>query len=103
LCFADESFLTDDFLNRVIDWIPGMKGIRVRDLQRFVRWRDPNECLFNYMMESTEKACKASAIIVHSFDALDRARSSECSLLNVSSCLSYRPASIASQSSTLLS
>uniref|UniRef100_A0A6N2LN58 Anthocyanidin 3-O-glucosyltransferase n=1 Tax=Salix viminalis TaxID=40686 RepID=A0A6N2LN58_SALVM len=31
----DESFLTNDLLNRVIDWIPGMKGIRVRDLQRF--------------------------------------------------------------------
>ncbi|KAB5519195.1 hypothetical protein DKX38_023514 [Salix brachista] len=40
-----------------------MKGIRVRDLQRFVRWRDPNDCLFNYAMESTEKAYKASAII----------------------------------------
>jgi hypothetical protein len=72
VCFAYESFLTNDFLNRVIDWIPGMKGIRVRDLPRYARWKDPNDCVFNHNMESTEKACKASAIIVHSFDALEQ-------------------------------
>ncbi|XP_052303727.1 7-deoxyloganetin glucosyltransferase-like isoform X1 [Populus trichocarpa] len=68
----DDSFLTNDFLNKVIDWIPGMIGIRVRDLPRFFRWMDLNDCWFNHTMESAEKACKASAIIVHSFDALEQ-------------------------------
>jgi hypothetical protein len=33
---------------------------------------DLNDCWFNHTMKSAEKACKASAIIVHSFDALEQ-------------------------------
>ncbi|KAJ0027300.1 hypothetical protein Pint_36584 [Pistacia integerrima] len=66
----DESYLTKE-LDTVIEWIPGMKDIRIRDLPSFVRSTDPDDILFNLTMEATEKASKASAILIHTFDALE--------------------------------
>uniref|UniRef100_A0A6N2L8T5 Glycosyltransferase n=1 Tax=Salix viminalis TaxID=40686 RepID=A0A6N2L8T5_SALVM len=68
----DDSFLTNGYLDRVVDWIPGMKDIRLRDLPSFLRTTDPNDCLFNFCMESVERALSASAIIFHTFDALEQ-------------------------------
>ena len=34
LIFVDASCLTNGFLDKVIDWIPGMKGICLRDLPK---------------------------------------------------------------------
>ena len=70
--FADESFQTNDFADRIIDGIPGMKGLRLRDIPRFSRSMDPNGWVFNNAMEAAESASKASAIIVHTFDALEQ-------------------------------
>ena len=30
--YADQSWLTNGFLDQVIDWVPGFEGIRLRDL-----------------------------------------------------------------------
>ncbi|KAG5252565.1 7-deoxyloganetin glucosyltransferase [Salix suchowensis] len=49
-----------------------MKDIRLRDLPTFFRTTDPNDCLFNFCMESVERALSASAIIFHTFDALEQ-------------------------------
>lgn len=35
LC-ADESYLTNGYLDTVIDWIPGMKDIRLKDLPSLI-------------------------------------------------------------------
>ncbi|KAB2610788.1 7-deoxyloganetin glucosyltransferase-like [Pyrus ussuriensis x Pyrus communis] len=68
----DESCLTNGYLDKVIDWIPGMKGIRLKDLPTFLRTTNPNDLFFNFVMESTDRAHEASAIILHTFDALER-------------------------------
>uniref|UniRef100_A0A6N2L827 anthocyanidin 3-O-glucosyltransferase n=1 Tax=Salix viminalis TaxID=40686 RepID=A0A6N2L827_SALVM len=68
----DDSYLTNGYLDRVVDWIPGMKDIRLRDLPSFFRTTDPNDCLFTFCMESVERALSASAIIFHTFDALEQ-------------------------------
>ncbi|KAJ4841589.1 hypothetical protein Tsubulata_045161 [Turnera subulata] len=68
----DESYLTNGYLDTVIDWIPGMKGIRLKDLPSFIRTTDPNETVLNFMMYSAESTTKASAIAFHTFDALER-------------------------------
>ncbi|PRQ52312.1 putative 7-deoxyloganetin glucosyltransferase [Rosa chinensis] len=67
----DESCLTNGFLDKVLDWIPGIKDIRLRDLPANFRTTNPDDILFNFTMESMHRADKATAIILHTFDALE--------------------------------
>nr|XP_011467660.1 PREDICTED: 7-deoxyloganetin glucosyltransferase-like [Fragaria vesca subsp. vesca] len=67
----DESCLTNGFLDKVLDWVPGMKDIRLRDLPTHFRTTNPDDILFNITMKSIHRAEKASAIISHTFDALE--------------------------------
>ncbi|XP_058192987.1 7-deoxyloganetin glucosyltransferase-like isoform X2 [Rhododendron vialii] len=68
----DVSYVTNGYLDTVIDWIPGMKDIRLKDLPSFIRTTDPNNIPFNFCMEAAMRASKASAIILHTFDALEQ-------------------------------
>ncbi|KAI5583514.1 hypothetical protein BDE02_06G019500 [Populus trichocarpa] len=68
----DESFLTNGYLDQVLDWIPGMKDIRLRDLPSFLRTTDPDDYHFNFCMECAERASEGSAVIFHTFDALEK-------------------------------
>ncbi|PNS97411.1 hypothetical protein POPTR_016G021200v4 [Populus trichocarpa] len=68
----DESFLTNGYLDKVVDWIPGMRDIKLRDLPSFVRTTDPNDYMFNFCVECAERASEGSAVIFHTFDALEQ-------------------------------
>jgi hypothetical protein len=70
--FADESYLTNGYLDTVIDWIPGMGDIRLRDLPSFLRTTDSNDVFFKYVSEPVEIAPRASAIVIHTFDVLEQ-------------------------------
>ncbi|XP_070660452.1 7-deoxyloganetin glucosyltransferase-like [Malus domestica] len=63
--------LTNGYLEKVIDWIPRMKDIRLKELPTFFRTLDPDDIMFNFIMESTDRAHKASAVVLHTFDALE--------------------------------
>ncbi|XP_050379503.1 7-deoxyloganetin glucosyltransferase-like [Argentina anserina] len=67
----DETCLTNGFLDKVLDWVPGMKNIRLRDLPANFRTTDPDDIVFIITMESALRADKATAIILHTFDALE--------------------------------
>ncbi|KAM7505355.1 hypothetical protein LguiB_004259 [Lonicera macranthoides] len=67
----DVSYLTNGYLDTVIDWIPGMKGIRLKDIPSVIRTTDPNDILFNYTMESAMRSSKASANVIHTFKELE--------------------------------
>ncbi|KAI5339929.1 hypothetical protein L3X38_019203 [Prunus dulcis] len=67
----DESCLKNGYLDTVIDWIPGMRDIRLRDLPTFVRTTNPDDIVFNFIMEATDRAHEASAIVIHTFHALE--------------------------------
>ncbi|XP_030474259.1 7-deoxyloganetin glucosyltransferase-like [Syzygium oleosum] len=67
----DTSYLSNGYLDTVIDWIPGMKGIKLWDLPTFLRTTDPDDVLFNFSIDLAEEANKASAMIFHTFDALE--------------------------------
>jgi hypothetical protein len=69
---ADESFLTNGYLDKVVDWIPGMRDIRLRDLPSFVRTTDPKDFIFKYCLECTGRASEGSAVIFHTFDVLEQ-------------------------------
>ncbi|EXB75356.1 UDP-glycosyltransferase 85A2 [Morus notabilis] len=68
----DESYLTNEYLNTVIDWIPGMKDIRLKDIPTFIRTTDPNDIMVNFVITEAERAQKASAIILNTFYDLER-------------------------------
>lgn len=58
-------------MDTVIDWIPGISSIRLRDMPTFIRTTDPNDIMLKFILAAKERAQRASAIIVNTFDALE--------------------------------
>lgn len=48
-----------------------MKGIRLRDIPSFVRTTDPEDFMLKFIQEESERARKASAIVLNTYDALE--------------------------------
>ncbi|XP_050117893.1 7-deoxyloganetin glucosyltransferase-like isoform X1 [Malus sylvestris] len=67
----EESWLTNGFLDKVLDWVPGMKDIRLRDLPNNFITTDPNDVGWVFCLESIQKFKRGSAIVIHTFDALE--------------------------------
>jgi 7-deoxyloganetin glucosyltransferase len=55
-----------------IDWIPGMRNIRLRDLPSFLRTSDPDDLMVNFVKRECERARKATAILLNTFDELEQ-------------------------------
>ncbi|PIA34012.1 hypothetical protein AQUCO_03900124v1 [Aquilegia coerulea] len=70
----DKRNSTNWYPDMPINLIPGMRDIRLRDLPSFF-W-DGNDAVHNICIREVQEALKASAIIIHTFDAL------ECKVLN---------------------
>ena len=51
-----------------IDWIPGMKNIKLKDLPSFVRTTDPNDFMLKFLIGESDRAHRASAIVLNTFD-----------------------------------
>lgn len=68
---ADESYLTNGYLETTIDWIPGMKGIRLKDIPSFIRTTARNDTLLNFEGGEAQNAFKASGVIINTFDELE--------------------------------
>ncbi|KAK8941134.1 UDP-glycosyltransferase 85A2 [Platanthera zijinensis] len=64
--------VSEELLDIPIDWIPGMKQIRVRDMPSFHRPTDPGDIVFNYIGREARRAAKATAIIVNTLEELER-------------------------------
>ncbi|MED6168757.1 hypothetical protein PIB30_014446 [Stylosanthes scabra] len=64
-------YLTDGHLETIIDWIPGMKNIALRDLPGIYHTTDPHDKLLDFVVEQIEAASRASAILLPTFDALE--------------------------------
>lgn len=68
---ADESYLTNGYLDSPIDWIPGMRNIRLRDLPSFVRTTNPHDIMLNFDNEEAQNAHKAWGVILNTYDELE--------------------------------
>ncbi|KAK4563988.1 hypothetical protein RGQ29_006187 [Quercus rubra] len=68
----DASYLTNGYLETIIDWIPGMKNIRFKDIPSFVRTTDENDIMFNFFIRETERVSRASAVILNTFDPFEK-------------------------------
>jgi UDP:flavonoid glycosyltransferase YjiC (YdhE family) len=56
-----------------VDWAPGMsKHMRLKDFPTFLRTTDPNDVLMTFQLQEVERSEYASAVIVNSFDELER-------------------------------
>nr|BAG80542.1 glycosyltransferase [Lycium barbarum] len=67
----DASYLTNGYLETTLDCIPGMENIRLRDLPSFLRTTNPDEFMVKFVLQETEKARKASAIVLNTFETLE--------------------------------
>ncbi|KAF7803729.1 7-deoxyloganetin glucosyltransferase-like [Senna tora] len=68
--FKDESCLTNGCLDTQLDWLPGMKNIRLKDFPSFVRTTDPNDLMLNFVMSEVETS-QAFPVIFNTFYELD--------------------------------
>lgn len=66
-----EEDLTNGFLDTVIDWIPGMPNIRLKDLPSFIRTTNPHDVMLNFCAEEARASCGASAVIFNTFHDLE--------------------------------
>ncbi|XP_022726482.1 7-deoxyloganetin glucosyltransferase-like [Durio zibethinus] len=64
--------ITNEYLDTVIEWTPGMKNIRFRDFPSYVRTTDPNDRMLNYLLKEILGDYKASALIFNTFDSLEQ-------------------------------
>ena len=56
-----------------VGWAPGMsKHMRLKDFPSFLRTTDPNDVLLTFQLHEVERSESAAAVIVNSFDELER-------------------------------
>ncbi|KAI3686080.1 hypothetical protein L1987_79750 [Smallanthus sonchifolius] len=73
----DSSYLVNGYLDTVLDCIPTMHGIRLKDIPPWIRYINPgDEYMVKYFCLQLERAKSASAIFFNTFDELD------CEVLN---------------------
>ncbi|KAB2605674.1 UDP-glycosyltransferase 85A5-like [Pyrus ussuriensis x Pyrus communis] len=69
--FKDENFMHDGTLDTPIDWIPGMKNVRLKDIPSFIRVTDLSDILFNYLGSEARSCLNSSAILFNTFDEFE--------------------------------
>ncbi|XP_014522877.1 7-deoxyloganetin glucosyltransferase-like [Vigna radiata var. radiata] len=67
----DESYLTNGYLDTKVDWIPGLKNFRLKDLLDFIRTTNPNNFMLNNLIDMADNVPKASAIVINTSDELE--------------------------------
>ncbi|KAG6507854.1 7-deoxyloganetin glucosyltransferase-like [Zingiber officinale] len=67
----DESCLTNGYLDTAIDWIPGMKDIRLRDISSFIRTTDRDDFYLKEEMEEADYALKSQGLILNTFEGME--------------------------------
>ncbi|TYI40585.1 hypothetical protein ES332_A02G173000v1 [Gossypium tomentosum] len=69
---CDKRFPNDGTLKMPIDWIPGMPNMRLKDIPSYIRTTDPNDFVFNSIIEVSQEYLNLSSIIFNRFDELDK-------------------------------
>ncbi|KAF8023536.1 hypothetical protein BT93_F0905 [Corymbia citriodora subsp. variegata] len=67
----DARYLTNGYLDTVIDWIPGMRNIRLKDLPTFIRTTDLDDQMLNFCLVEYARAKRASALVFNTFERLE--------------------------------
>ncbi|KAJ4798019.1 UDP-Glycosyltransferase superfamily protein [Rhynchospora pubera] len=72
LPLKDESYMENGFLDTPLDWVPGMKHMRLRDVNTFVYTTTPNDTMINYCIEQMKNCQRSGAIVVNTFHELEK-------------------------------
>ncbi|KAM0936316.1 putative 7-deoxyloganetin glucosyltransferase [Dioscorea sansibarensis] len=64
----DMEDIVNGYLDKVIDWIPGMKNMRLKDFPSFIRTTDSHDVMLTFAKHELERISMASAIILNTFD-----------------------------------
>ncbi|KAL0393719.1 UNVERIFIED_CONTAM: 7-deoxyloganetin glucosyltransferase [Sesamum latifolium] len=70
--FKDSSYQTDESLEALVDWVPGLENFRFKHLASFNQTTCPNDYMLPFVKGEIEAISKASAVILYTFDALER-------------------------------
>ncbi|KAJ4967915.1 hypothetical protein NE237_014616 [Protea cynaroides] len=76
----DENEISKGYLDTTIDWIPGLRDIRLKDLFSFIRTTDSNDIWLNFLVDVAQSLLKATHVIFNTFDDL------ECEVLDAIAC-----------------
>ncbi|CAI8617916.1 unnamed protein product [Vicia faba] len=68
---VDEKNLNDRYLETEVDWIPAMRGVKLKDLPTFFRTINSSDTMFNYNRDSVNNAMKANGVILNTFQELE--------------------------------
>lgn len=68
---ADGSCSLTDRLNTIINWIPGIKSIQLKDLPSVLQTTDSNNPMLQFVITEAERCLNASAIIFNSYHTLE--------------------------------
>ena len=63
--------MTNGYLDTELDWLPGMKNMRLKDIPSFVRVTDSNDLVLNFLITEAQRAQKAQAIIFNTFEEFE--------------------------------
>ncbi|OWM79967.1 7-deoxyloganetin glucosyltransferase-like [Punica granatum] len=69
--FKDPNFLTNVCLDTLLDWIPGSKVMRLKDMPSFIRTTDPDDIMLNFFVLEAERNKEATAIILHTVEEFE--------------------------------
>ncbi|XP_058755751.1 linamarin synthase 1-like [Vicia villosa] len=69
--FKGEHFISDGTLDTSLDWISGMKDIRLKDLPSFMRVTDLNDIMFDFLGSEARNCLTSSKIIINTFEELE--------------------------------
>ncbi|KAL5176095.1 7-deoxyloganetin glucosyltransferase [Glycine soja] len=67
----DESYLTNGYLDSKVDWIPGMKNFRLKDIPDFIRTTDLNDVMLQFFIEVANRIQRNTTILFNTFDGLE--------------------------------
>ncbi|KAL9276475.1 hypothetical protein ACSQ67_025977 [Phaseolus vulgaris] len=69
--FKDENFEIDGTLDQNLDWISGMKNIRLKDIPSFIRVTTLDDIMFDFLGSEARNCLRSSSIIINTFQDLD--------------------------------
>ena len=69
--FSGENFISDGTLDTIMEWIPGMKDIRLRDLPSFIRVTNTDDIMLNFLRSEIQDCMKSPSIILNTFQELE--------------------------------
>ncbi|KAL6842257.1 hypothetical protein ACP4OV_027905 [Aristida adscensionis] len=66
-----DDYKTDGSLDTRLDWVPTMKGVRLRDMPTFCRTTDADSWLIDFHVHQMRVAAAAKAVVLNTFDDIE--------------------------------